>query len=180
MILELGSGRRFQRALHLPLGFPKLTEILEHDCSRQSQTDERSAIGFIVYFGKTGSVVGECIRVIPAPVAGETHSVLDVRDYRFFAASACVVQCPRPKLQRGLVLAEALPGPRESREDLFARHVRHRRIAVYMFERGGEIIRRFAIRILLDGCPSSGVKVTNCLARQSWCMCARKVKRELV
>src|SRR4051812_31465748 len=106
MVVELGSGRQFERALHLGLRFPKLTEILEHDCSRQSQTDERSAIGFVIYFGKTGTVVGECIRVIPAPVAGETHSVLDVRDYRFFSARARVVQGARPKLQRGLVLAQ--------------------------------------------------------------------------
>src|SRR5258706_5123647 len=106
--------------------------------------------------------------------------MLDFGERTGLAPSGRIFPRALPQPQRPVVLAEALFRPRESGQYLLTRCVADRRIIVEMLECGGQIIRGFSVRVLLEGAASRGVKVSDCLPRQLRRVSSFEMKRQLV
>ena len=131
-------------------------------------------------FGAPYFVVSERCGVLAAPVAPESHTVLNVCKRPVFAASSRIRARAFPQAHRRVVLAESLPRSSESGQNLLAWGVGYRQVPVQMVEGGSQIVGGLAIRVLLQGAASRRVEVSHGLSCQGLRVCAREVKCELV
>src|SRR5438105_15943985 len=96
---------------------------------------------------------------LSAPVRGEPHAIVDIRQGCPITLSFCIVARSPPELQSGIVLAESLASARERLQNLISGRVREGAIANELLQRRGEIIRRLAVGVFLPRRATGGVQV---------------------
>ena len=106
------------------------------------------------------------VDVLSAPVTRQSHSILNARQRRTVTARFGITSCSLQELQRELVLTEPLPGAGQGYENLFSRRFSDRRVAIEMFQRAGQIIRRLSVCVFVQCGESGCMQIPDGLARE--------------